>query len=223
MEETPDALFDETAYYSGTRRSFPALLAALEAGAAPSGRALDVGCAFGHLGERLLALGYDEVWGVEPVATAAEAAATRLTRVIHGRFTDPAVDAGAPYDLIVFADSLEHMADPWDALRRARSLLSPTGQLLVSVPNVSHFSVIAQQLKGRWTYSAQGLLDRTHLRFFTPATIRDAVVGAGFACVAERDTLREPGGRLAWTTAALRRFVPHTLVFQHVVLARPLP
>ena len=208
-------------YYRDTRHAFPELMSALAAGRAAAGRALDVGCGYGHLGEQLLGLGYSQVWGVEPVEAAAREAARRLTRVLCAPFPCPEAASGAPFELIVFADTLEHLVDPWDALARSRDLISGSGQLLVSVPNVSHFSVVFQQLKGRWTYTDQGLLDRTHLRFFTPATIRRVVEQSGFTCVAERRSLRRPGWPYSWAIRALGGKAAHLCVFQHVLLARP--
>jgi 2-polyprenyl-3-methyl-5-hydroxy-6-metoxy-1,4-benzoquinol methylase len=210
-------------YYRDTRHTFPELLSALAAGRAAAGRGLDVGCGYGYLGEQLLKLGYSEIWGVEPAETAASAAEGRLTRVLRAPFPCDEVASGAPFDLIVFADTLEHLVDPWAALARSRDLMSDSGQLLVSVPNVSHFSVVTKQLKGRWTYTDQGLLDRTHLRFFTPATIRRAVELAGFTCVAERSSLRGPRWPYSWAIRALGERAAHLCVFQHVVLARPSP
>jgi 2-polyprenyl-3-methyl-5-hydroxy-6-metoxy-1,4-benzoquinol methylase len=208
-------------YYRDTRHTFPELLSALAAGRAAAGRVLDVGCGYGYLGEQLLKLGYGEVWGVEPAEAAAAAAESRLTRVIRSPFPCEEAATGAPFDLIVFADTLEHLIDPWDTLARSRDLLSDSGQLLVSVPNVSHFSVVVKQLKGRWTYTDQGLLDRTHLRFFTPATIRQAVELSGFTCIAERSSLRGPRWPYSWAIRALGAKASHLCVFQQVVLALP--
>jgi 2-polyprenyl-3-methyl-5-hydroxy-6-metoxy-1,4-benzoquinol methylase len=210
-------------YYRDTRHDFEELISVLQAGRPPTGRVLDVGCGFGYLGETLLKLGYAEAWGIEPVQAAASQAATRLTRVICARFPSEEAEAGAPYELVVFADSLEHMLDPWDALRRARELLSDTGQLLVSVPNVSHYSVLLQQLRGRWTYADQGLLDRTHLRFFTPATIAEALAASGFVIVVSHGTVRTPRGAYSIIARALGRKAEHLFVFQQLILAQPRP
>jgi 2-polyprenyl-3-methyl-5-hydroxy-6-metoxy-1,4-benzoquinol methylase len=207
-------------YYGDTRRSFPELISVLGSGPPPTGRALDVGCGYGYLGEQLLALGYGEVWGIEPAEAAAREASGRLSRVVCSTFPADDADAGAPYELIIFADTLEHMVEPWGALCQARELLSVTGQLLVSVPNVSHYSVLLQQLRGQWNYADQGLLDRTHLRFFTPCTIREAVRRAGFALIAESSSVRKPKGLLAPAASVLGRKAPHLFVYQQVLLAR---
>jgi 2-polyprenyl-3-methyl-5-hydroxy-6-metoxy-1,4-benzoquinol methylase len=71
---------------------------------------------------------------------------------------------------VVLADVLEHLPDPVRVLRSVHSLLNPGARIVVSVPNVAHVSVRAQLLFGRFRYSARGILDRTHLRFFTQRT-----------------------------------------------------
>ena len=71
------------------------------------------------------------------------------------------------FDYIIFADVLEHLYDPWKVLRKFRSCLSGSGVILASIPNTMHFSLIRDLINGNWTYQDAGLLDRTHLRFFT--------------------------------------------------------
>jgi 2-polyprenyl-3-methyl-5-hydroxy-6-metoxy-1,4-benzoquinol methylase len=148
------------------------------------GRALDVGCSGGSLGAELLERGFSRVVGIEPMPEAAQQARTVLSDVVQGTLQDIDRSALGTFDLVVFADSLEHMLDPWTALSHARDLMNPQGALLLSVPNVSHWSVLWRALKlGRWDYKVEGLLDRTHLRFFTPGrtrlSCRSAVAGSG--------------------------------------------
>jgi len=72
-----------------------------------------------------------------------------------------------PFDLIILLDVLEHLVDPWRMVDRLSAVLNPGGSIIVSIPNVSHYSIIISLLRGQWNYTNQGLLDRTHLRFFT--------------------------------------------------------
>ncbi|NOS80978.1 MAG: class I SAM-dependent methyltransferase [Nitrospira sp.] len=135
-------------------------------------RLLDVGCGTGTFGASLKRTRQIEVWGVEPFASAAAIAAGKLDRVITGPF-EPESDlpAGA-FDCIVFNDVLEHMAEPELALRYAKRLLSAGGTILASIPNVRHFPVLWQLgIRGSWEYRDCGILDRTHLRFFTKSSI----------------------------------------------------
>ena len=82
-------------------------------------------------------------------------------------------------DCLIFGDVLEHLVDPWAGLARSARLVRDGGQILACIPNIQHYSVIVNLLRGRWDYQDEGLLDRTHLRFFTLASIRDLFVRAG--------------------------------------------
>lgn len=209
-------------YYAQPRVEFQTHLALLRATSVRmSGRALDIGCGEGHLGRLLLDAGFAEVVGVEPNSYAAGRAHTRLTTVISTPFPSREVEDMAPYDLVVFADSLEHIVDPWSALDVAARCLTPDGYLLVSVPNVSHYSVILQQVRGRWDYANEGLLDRGHLRFFTPATLHEALAANGFSVIGSTHSTRRPHRRMVTPAVALlERWRPHLFWYQALAVAR---
>jgi SAM-dependent methyltransferase len=105
--------------------------------------------------------------------------------------------APATFDAIVCGDVLEHLREPETFLRQARSWLRPQGSLIASIPNVRHHSVVRGLLAGNWTYEAAGLLDRTHLRFFTRRSIETLFEGAGFRI--------DPGGGFEDENAVRRR------------------
>ena len=86
----------------------------------------------------------------------------------------------APFDTVIAADVLEHLRDPWVCLKSLRALMRPDGALVVSIPNIAHNAVIAQLLAGRFPYRDQGLLDRTHLRFFTRQDVEELLTDCGF-------------------------------------------
>lgn len=93
---------------------------------------------------------------------------------------------GAPpeeVDVIVAADVLEHLGEPHETLRRLVGFLRPGGRILVSVPNVANFSVRAALLAGRFPYAERGILDRSHLRFFTRASARELLTSSGWKVV----------------------------------------
>ncbi len=141
---------------------------------------LDCGCGAGRLGELLRARGC-HVTGIEREPQAAAAARQRLDRVIEGRVED-VIDALAPrdFDCVICADVLEHLEDPWTAARRLVERVRPGGVFLCSLPNVRHLGVLADLVvRGRWDYGDSGVLDRTHLRFFTRSTALALVRGAG--------------------------------------------
>lgn len=94
--------------------------------------------------------------------------------------TGEAPDLGSP-DLILFLDVLEHLPDPAATLSRLASQLAPGGAIIVSLPNVAHLSVaLPLILKGEFKYTDEGILDRTHLKFFTQASALALMEDAGF-------------------------------------------
>ena len=143
-------------------------------------RLLDVGCATGRFAAELRGRFPEiELWGIDPTPPD-NAAASIFDQRIVGRFPDD-LPADEQFDCIVFNDVLEHMAEPWDALRRTHSLLRPRAAVIASIPNVRHIWVLRQLvLHGRWDYTSSGILDRTHLRFFTRATAGELFTTTGY-------------------------------------------
>lgn len=148
-------------------------------------RILEVGCASGWFGAHLRSAGH-EVLGVEGDPRAAERARALGLGVVEGDIEDAAtwaavLERGGPFDAILSMHVLEHLADPWEALRRMRPLLAPGGTVVSLLPNVAAWRVRkALFLHGRFDYADTGILDRTHLRFFTLATAVDLHRAAGF-------------------------------------------
>jgi 2-polyprenyl-3-methyl-5-hydroxy-6-metoxy-1,4-benzoquinol methylase len=91
---------------------------------------------------------------------------------------------GDPFDDVVCCDTLEHFAEPTDVLRSIMDVMAPRGRLLVAIPNIVHWSVRKQILQGRWDYTDEGLLDRTHLRFFTLQTAEALLSNSGYQVTA---------------------------------------
>jgi 2-polyprenyl-3-methyl-5-hydroxy-6-metoxy-1,4-benzoquinol methylase len=145
-------------------------------------RVLDVGCGTGSFGESVKVSQNCEVWGVEPDAEAAKAASNRLDRVFTGFFGE---ETGLPagfFDCVCFNDVLEHMVDPTAALKYAAKLLTKDGRILTSIPNIRHFPTLWRlAVQGNWDYTERGILDKTHLRFFTANTIVRFFESEGFA------------------------------------------
>src|SRR3954447_6307278 len=161
-------------------------------------RVLDLGCAAGALGAGLKARdGAPEVVGVEFDPGYAATARGRLDRVIQGDVSEVLAreDLGR-FDCIVAADVLEHLVDPWDALRRAAALLAPGGTAIISLPNVRFFEIFWQLgARGRWPRREQGIFDSTHLRWFTLKDARELAADAGLRVVEVRPLIRiRPAG-----------------------------
>ncbi len=142
---------------------------------------LDIGCGAGALARAFRRINpRTRLIGIEPDPGLAARAAPWMDEV-HGidiETTPPPVADGS-LDAMIFGDVLEHLRDPWAVLRRDAKLLSRDGVLLVCIPNVEHWSFAARLLAGGWDYAPHGLYDRTHLRWFTPAMMRDALAQAG--------------------------------------------
>jgi hypothetical protein len=121
------------------------------------------------------------VYGIERDPGAAAIARKQLDAVFEFDVEQemPPLEAGS-LDCIIYGDVLEHLVDPWSLLERHRELVSPSGRILCSIPNVQHHSVLRQIARGDFQYQEKGLLDETHLRFFTFATAFKMLLDAGF-------------------------------------------
>lgn len=144
-------------------------------------RALDVGCGGGAFGAELKSLGLAEVWGIEVVPEVAEVAARRMDRVFVGDALEQMrslPDGG--FDLVTFNDVLEHLAWPGDALMEGRRLLAPGGRVVASLPNLRYWHTFKRlAFDGEFEYADAGIMDRTHLRFFTKKALPGFFLGAG--------------------------------------------
>jgi cyclopropane fatty-acyl-phospholipid synthase-like methyltransferase len=158
----------DEAYYS-RERSWPSLFSIQ-----PNSRILDIGCGQGYLGKFLKNTFKCHVTGLDIVEANALSAGKHLDTIIIGNVETMDLSIlGAPFDYIIFSDSLEHLLNPEHVLLRISPLLSKeNGQLLLSIPNVRNFRVVLPLiLSDDWRYTNEGPLDKTHLRFFTLKSI----------------------------------------------------
>jgi 2-polyprenyl-3-methyl-5-hydroxy-6-metoxy-1,4-benzoquinol methylase len=170
---------DRSAYYGHPRREMEPFVPAAAVAV------LDVGCGAGAFAATLRAARGGrtlEIWGVELSAEAAERAGTVCDQVLVGDAVARLRDLpAARFDCVVMNDVLEHLADPVLLLREARRVLRPGGALVASLPNVRYFfNVVGLVVHGRWDYVDEGILDRTHLRFFTRSSLAGLFRDAGF-------------------------------------------
>ena len=168
---------------------------------APPGLVLDVGCFCGAVGAWLKRKYPDvRVVGIEPLGKAADEARSNLDAVLQGRLEDVNLsDAGVrpgTVDVIVLADVLEHMFDPWNALLKLRPLLNSSGIVLASIPNIRNLTVLEQLAGGDFPYSDSGLLDITHIRFFTWQGVQRLFGETGYRIEAVTRTLDSRGQSL---------------------------
>ncbi len=216
-----------TRYYQGCNEAL------LQAVPADARTLLEVGCGEGMLGARLkTAIPQITAFGIEREPEIAARARERLDQVftLDVQVDDPPLES-ASLDCILFGDVLEHLLEPDKVLLRYRRFLMPNGILLCSIPNVQHHSVVQALVKGDFQYMPDGLLDATHLRFFTYSTIIKLLLNAGFApnivstiqvpCPQPFLSAAEPFMRYLGLDPA--RTARYLSAYQYIVRGTPLP
>ncbi len=145
------------------------------------GRVLEVGCHTGYLLNALNERGY-ETSGIEYNENAVIEARAKGLNVVRGDIEDPKsfLNLIQKYDAVLLLDVLEHLRAPETALVNLRKLISSKGRLFITAPNVAYWAVRKNLLMGRWDYTDGGILDGTHLRFFTAKTWRTLIESAGY-------------------------------------------
>lgn len=162
------------AYYTGTRPDVYALVPKT------CRRVLEIGCGAGHFRDN-----FDtevEYWGVEPVSSAAKEAMGRLTQVLVGTLDDVCTQIPDHYfDLVVCNDVIEHIFDTNKAMETIKNKMAAGGRLVGSLPNVRSVWVLLELIFARdWKYRDSGVLDNTHVRFFTFKSARRMLTENGF-------------------------------------------
>jgi 2-polyprenyl-3-methyl-5-hydroxy-6-metoxy-1,4-benzoquinol methylase len=194
---------------------------------------LDVGCGEGILGRRLLEKGASEVVGIEFFPDACERAEKNMTGVICGDIEkiDLPFDEGY-FDCLIVADILEHLKDPLSTLKKLRKHLSDSGVVVASIPNVRYHGIINMLVEGHWKYEDHGILDKTHLRFFTRKEIERLFTEAGFEITGitanidpAYNSLKYPlSGEISFGRVSLVGLTPEELkdlfVFQYLLKAQ---
>ncbi len=201
------------------------------------GRVLEIGCGSGATmawlrTRRDVTLAV----GVELTQTQAELARSAFDEIIVGNIEDPAIAEALPsFDLILALDVLEHLVDPAAVVRRLAARLAPGGAFVASLPNVGYHTVaLPLLLKGRWTYTDEGLLDRTPLRFFDMAGARALLTTGDLEVDRVDEEIHLPflgwppfnrSARLRWyATRMVRCVIPrHLFTFHFLVRARRPP
>ncbi len=181
-------------YYGHLRRDILNLV--------PSGckKVLSIGCASGATESYLKKeMDIPLVVGVEANRDAAKTASMSLDQVIVGDVEqlDLPFEDGT-FDLLLYADVLEHLVDPWSVLSKHSPLLRPGGYVIISLPNVRYYYILLQLIRGRWDYKERGTLDRTHLRFFTLRTMKQLLQVSNYEIIAMQRRwrlLEDRGGR----------------------------
>jgi len=144
-------------------------------------RVLDVGCNDGGFAGWLKhQMPERQVVGVEPNAVQAAKARERCDMVVVDRYPEALSQIDGDFDCVTFNHVLEHMVDPWEALRLTKGRLTQNGCVVAVIPNTRYVSLLFDLVfRGSWQYQPSGLLDRTHLRFFTRGSLKPLFEDAG--------------------------------------------
>lgn len=194
--------------------------------------ALDVGCSRGGFGLTLRRVvgRHGRVVGIEamPGPAAVARQSHGFDEVLDGYFPDVLAGRADTFDLISFNDVLEHILDPWQTLRDCHRFLTPSGRVIAAIPNIQYAPVVLDLVKGRWTYTEDGILDRTHVRFFTRASMIDLFEESGYAvetCVGMNSIndkwATDPLAPRRGLKGALARLIGDAQFMHFLVIARP--
>jgi methionine biosynthesis protein MetW len=183
VEGDPDACrYDDPSYEPDEA---PELLAKLM----PRGaKVLDIGCGTGSLTIAATQGKDARVIAIEPDPQRAALARSRGLEVICGTAEPKLLKKLGPFDAIILADVIEHLPDPAELLRELAAVLSPGGRILASVPNIAHWTVRLKLLIGKFDYQRTGIMDATHLRWFTAYSLRMLFIRCGYEVVSMRAT-----------------------------------
>lgn len=182
-------------------------------------RVLDIGCADGSLGKGLQSLGM-EVVGVDVNAQACKKAEGVLDKVFPVDIENSSLPFSAGYfDCILFADILEHLRNPQEVLKKYSFYLSDNGVVIGSIPNIRYYKIIIRLLRGSWDYMDGGILDRSHLRFFTLINIKEMFQEAGFNIERIECNIVSARGFRIWNFFMLNK-LRDFLTYQYYIVAK---
>ena len=179
-EHTASSAYSEkdSNYFDGAREDFID-----ELPVDPDAKILEIGCSNGNTGALALSRNKCGCYvGVELYEVAALNANEKISQVIIGdieKIELPFEDNA--FDVLILSEVLEHLVDPWKVLRKLNRYIKPGAIILASSPNVSHYRIILMLLRGEWNLTDDGIMDRTHLRWFTPSSFAEMFESAGYS------------------------------------------
>ena len=184
----------------------------------PPGVVLDIGCGGGATGKLVKEkFRGTRVIGIESNPQAAEHARQFLDDVVCANIDDVNLAehvGNVAIGTVLLLDLLEHLYDPWRALTRIRGWLTPDTRILASVPNIRNLANLDELAAGRWSYGPNGVLDITHVRFFTKQTLRQLFEETGYA-VLHMEPLTQP----KWVDRHVVARHPGRLQTQHLSIS----
>lgn len=186
-------------------------------------RVLEIGCATGFMGEYFIKKKHCEVIGVEKGKEEAKIARTKLTQVVEGDIenieTIQKLELLGKFDVVFASALIEHLKDPWKAIKTWKRFLKRNGVLIITTSNIAHWSIRFHILRGRFDYEEYGILDNTHLRFFTVDTFKKLVVDSGY--IIDHFSIDPVGGGFPKISKMLSKLWPNLFAYQMLVVAKP--
>jgi len=180
-------------------------------------RVLEIGCGWGAVSQRLKQNG-NTVVGIEIDREKAKTAKSFCKQVLVEDVEKIRFDfTQKQFDIVLFGDVLEHLKQPRKLLERVKPCLAEYGHIVISVPNVANWRVRLNLLLGRFDYEDQGILDKTHLRFFTRKNAENLIEGAGYKIV-ESDFV--PSFPFPFFKKHLAKINPNAFAYQFIFVAR---
>lgn len=226
----------QISYYGFSR---PEVIDAINRNGLPTSKVLEIGCAGGATAKALKEkLPVQSYVGIDISAEAAAIAQKHLDRVIVGNIeeTDLLSEHGLTpndFDLLLALDVLEHLCNPWDILAELSRYVKPGGFVVASLPNIQNIAVIQDLIGGKWQYQNAGILDATHLRFFTLDSAKLMFSGAGFNIKGIENvinppldvkTIKESGNRYHYANVEIDNLTKQELIdlftYQYIIIAQ---
>lgn len=184
-------------------------------------RVLELGCATGYQTQYLQEQLGCQVVAVDLSPEALNFAAKFAQKTLAGNLDDETfwkkIAAQGSFDVVLASNVVEHLANTTMVLESIRRVLKPSGQLVVSIPNIAWWRSRVRLLQGIWKYESYGLFDETHARFFSLPSFRSALEAAGLKVT---DEAYDPAGGAKWLTPLLKRF-PNAYAYQAVFVTKP--
>lgn len=186
-------------------------------------RILEAGCASGLFGAQLKRRSNVEVWGVEYDSESAESARDKLDMVLAGdilQLSDHLPDAY--FDCVVFNDVLEHLIDPFTVLLKVKGKLAKNGLIVCSIPNIRFFYALKNFIVNKqWKYEDAGIMDKTHLRFFTKRSIIDMFHSLGYRIIEIRGINGIDNWKFSLLNAMSLGYLSDTRYLQYACVVTP--
>lgn len=181
---------------------------------------LDLGCGAGETSFELKKMGLvKKVTGIEAFQGAAAIARTKLDHIVEADIDKLDWNSlEGPFDMVLALDILEHLVDPWTTLDNVTKILKPGGSIVTSIPNIQHYSVVFPLLfMGEWRYAEEGLLDSTHLRFFTYKTAIQLMTSTGLKVEAIEYNGMRKGSVTDWINKLTLGLFRNFFIFQVLI------